>query len=91
VKPMPLPRGLQRKSLSFRVNEAERLAIEHRASAAHQTTTNYIRTKLGLPARPPGRPLREQMEREMEEAWDLLREAGHDPTALVPEGDWLDE
>jgi hypothetical protein len=57
------------------VNEPERIWLEHQARAAGMTVANYFRDKVGLHARPMGRPTAAQLEDMEDDAWSLLAPA----------------
>jgi hypothetical protein len=87
----PLPLALTRQTLRAQVNRAEMMWIESKARAAGMSVGNYIRSLLGLPERPAGRPTRGQIEAEQDHAWQVLRSMGIDPTAFFPADEsWLD-
>jgi hypothetical protein len=89
---MRFPQGLTRHLIRRRVNHAEWLTIERQAHEAHVSVANFIRVRLGLPERNTGRPSREDLEREQDEAWKLLKEGGYDPAGFFPEDEsWMDE
>jgi hypothetical protein len=89
--PATLPLALIRQTIHVRVNRAEMMALEAKAKETNMSVANYVRTVLGLPERTPGRPSADQLEREQDEAWNLLQGIGVDPAAYFPDDDsWLD-
>ena len=62
------------------------------AREAGMSVGNYLRTGRGLPERPAGRPSIEELERERDRAWEMLKSLGEDPAAYFPPDDsWMDE
>jgi hypothetical protein len=89
---MPLPMCLARETVRFQVNHVERKLLEARAHADGVSVANYIRARLGLPERPQGRPTLEQLEREQDQAWQILTDLGLDPERYLPADDsWLED
>ena len=73
-------------TLTFKlaVNEPERVWLEHEARAAGLSVANLLRQKLGLRARPMGRPTAAQLEQMEDDAWGLLTQIGVDPARYFP-------
>ncbi len=89
---MPLPLALVREVERVHLNRAEQLLIRKKAALAGLSVSNYLRSLAGLPERPAGRPTAEQLGREADDAWDILRELGEDPKAFFPATDeWTEE
>lgn len=89
--PSVLPIALTRQQLRCQVNRAEMMLIEAKARAEGKSVANYVRSKLGLPDRIAGRPTLTQLEAEQDQAWEILRSLGLDPTVhFPPDDDWMD-
>jgi len=89
---MPLPQALLREFERVQLDHAERKKLKKLAWDAHMSPSNYLRSLIGLPERSPGRPTVEELEREADEAWNILKELGEDPQAYFPADDsWLNE
>jgi hypothetical protein len=89
---MPLPRALTRVTISFQASYAEHLKLKKLAREAGMSLGNYLRTGRGLPERPAGRPSIGQLEREVDEAWNTLKELGENPGDYFPPDDsWMDD
>lgn len=89
--PSVLPMALARQQLRCQVNRAEMMLIEAKARAEGRSVANYVRSKLGLPDRNAGRPALDQLEREQDQAWAILRSLGLEPSAYFPpEERWVD-
>ncbi len=83
--------ALVRQPLRCWVNRAEMMLIEARAREEGKSVANYVRSKLGLPDRNAGRPTVAQLEVEQDQAWEMLRNLGLDPTAYFPPDDaWIE-
>jgi hypothetical protein len=70
--------------IKIRVSDAERLWLDKQARAAGMGVANYIRQKLGLRARPMGRPTAAEREDMEDDAWSRLVEVGADPRQYFP-------
>ena len=89
---MPLPHALTRVTLTLQVSLAEQMKLKKEALAAGMSLGNYLRTGRGLPERSPGRPTVEDLEREADEAWNMLKELGEDPEKYFPDSDdWMED
>ena len=89
---MALPQALNREFERVQMNHAERKQLKKLAWEARLSPSNYIRSLLGWPERSPGRPSIEQLERESDEAWEILKALGEKPEAYFPAtDDWMKE
>jgi hypothetical protein len=70
--------------LRVAVNKPEMLFIDQEARAAGLSIANFIRQKLGLRARPMGRPTASALEDMEDDAWSRLVEVGEDPRQYFP-------
>lgn len=70
--------------INIRVSEPERLWLERQARTAGLGMANYIREKIGLCARPMGRPTAAQREDLEDDSWSRLVEVGADPRQYFP-------
>lgn len=70
--------------IRIRVSEPERLWLDKQARAAGMTMANYFRDKVGLHARPMGRPNATQLEDMEDDAWSRLVDVGADPRQYFP-------
>jgi hypothetical protein len=61
-----------------------RLSSDAKARAEGKSVANYVRSRLGLPDRDAGRPTVSQLEVEQDQAWEILRSLGLEPTAYFP-------
>jgi hypothetical protein len=89
---MALPRALARETEHVQLSHAEKMKLRKLARDAGLSPSNYLRSFIGLPGRSPGRPTIEQLEREQDQAWEILKNLGEDPAEYFPPNDdWLDE
>ena len=89
---MPLPRALARETEHVQLSHAEKMKLRKLARDAGLSPSNYLRSFIGLPGRSPGRPTIEQLEREQDQAWEILKNLGEDPAEYFPPNDnWLDD
>jgi hypothetical protein len=71
--------------ITINASEPERLWLEKQARNAGITMANYIRQKLGLRARPMGRPTAVDLDDMQDDAWSRLVEVGEDPRQYFPQ------
>ena len=89
--PNPVPLALARERIFMYANHAEAMLLQSKANAAGVSVSNYLRSLAGLPPMAMGRPTREDMEKEQDRAWEILKSMGVDPAPLLPEDEsWLD-
>ena len=80
---VPSPAATSTK-INIRVSEPERLWLDKQARDVGLSIANYIREKLGLHARPMGRPTAAQLEDMEDDAWSRLTDVGADPRQYFP-------
>ena len=84
--------ALARKTQHVQICNAEKKKLSKLARDAGLSPSNYLRSFIGLPERSPGRPTIEQLEREQDQAWEILKSLGEDPAGYFPPDDsWMDE
>jgi len=81
-----------RVTITFQASVTEQLRLKKEAREAGMSVGNYLRAGRRLPERPAGRPTIERLEREQDQAWEMLKILGEDPAAYFPpDDDWMDD